>query len=449
MTDRPETYKAAEETAGLVVNDVELRRVDSRIQQRRGFDPCESMGLVPSEVLIGGLAASQGQTDVYLTSGEAESKEQKFIIPKHLEQAVKDLASSDYETSQKAMRDLAAKATLQELIDIRYKLPDLDVDQGLRLNLLIKDSVEKTWQKFSEDPKKFKPDVSDPKVLRALLTYLPKELEEECKNAYDEARKFLFETGAHTAKDYEKTAGKLERVAIFCRWVEQAAKSEGATADIKRLAADLDRSYTLNHVMTKLVEVHEKLAKPDAEYISDAKDVKEKTRQLHAQAARQTYLDLVESKKFGLLNYSFERQTLDFLKDKTVDDEVYAKTIKVLTDQAIKDDLGESWPNSGKTHLLALLGAAAGDAPAGKAKLLARQYDRLAADLETRVAKISDPQTRLGFQTGFIEQYISDGQLDKARLLLARAQKTVEALPKDEQKRSLDMLEKLNDKLKK
>ena len=181
--------------------------------------------------------------------------------------------------------------------------------------------------------------------------------------------------------------------------------------------------------------------------VSDAKDIKKETKQMHAEAARRTYLDLVKTKKFSLNSLDFWSQTLRFLTDKTTDHAVYAETIKALTDNVIKDEFTGYLIDNSRAHLLDLFGRTAKAVPAAKARLLNQPYDRIAADLERHIVKVSDPAKRLEFQTDLIEKYIDTDRFDKAKLLLAKAKETADLLPEDERKRQLKELKRLNDKL--
>jgi hypothetical protein len=447
MGDKPEASKIRPDQ--LHWNGLKLTTKDFAIKPPKDSHALvATLGLTLARELFGDTSKTGRPREQCASTSAEEGDKSKFTIPKRLEQAFKDLASRDYETHQKAMKDLAAKATLQELVAIRHKVPDLDVDQGLRLNLLIKASVEHTWQKeFSENPRKFAPNISDPQVLRALMTYLPKELEQDCRQVEKESWGFLYEKKVPTAKDYENAALKLERVAALCQWLDKAAKSDGATADLKRLSADFEQHFILNDAMTRLVEVHERLAKADPRLVSDAKDIKKETKQMHAEAARRTYLDLVKTKKFSLNSLDFWSQTLRFLTDKTTDHAVYAETIKALTDNVIKDEFTGYLIDNSRAHLLDLFGRTAKAVPAAKARLLNQPYDRIAADLERHIVKVSDPAKRLEFQTDLIEKYIDTDRFDKAKLLLAKAKETADLLPEDERKRQLKELKRLNDKL--
>src|SRR6516165_6158212 len=101
MGDKPEVRQPQPDQ--LNWDGLKLTAKDFAIKLPKDSDASvATLGLTLARELLGDASKPGRQREQYVSADVGEGDKSKFTIPKRLEQAVKDLASSDYKTAQKA-----------------------------------------------------------------------------------------------------------------------------------------------------------------------------------------------------------------------------------------------------------------------------------------------------------------------------------------------------------
>lgn len=438
MSDQAEFRQAKRSLSGININDLALglRGTDSKPDPHA--DLYQRMGLRTADSLLGLVSE--------------ESKYKKYSIPEPLVKAVTDLDDDDFDTRQRASRVLREKASLKDLVDIRYRVEDLTSEQRHRLNLLIQASAEKMWKDCDGDPRKLGKEVRDGKIAEALIAHAPPDLK-HCLETEREFREFM--STPHTVKEYRKALDKLGRIAVFTEMVEKSAAKDDAEKATKDLAASHKQRSIWHHAKAFAMDIDHQLANADSKHVVDSENISKEDRQRHAQSSRATYLEIIDSKKYDVFRNVFWQHTHQFLCDKTIDDKLYVDTVRKLTDKAISESFDHGPPGSNADSLFLLLGQCNEPLSKTKQKELDKQFERLSIVMEARLANIKDPEALLRHQKSLIEMYLRSRHREKsgekATAMFARAAKTIELLPKDqwnEELRALAELRKFGERLK-
>lgn len=425
MPDRPEIVRPESKASGLNINKLLLSLPGtSGNREEEAADFYRRIGLTPAEYLLGLVST--------------EEKEKKYSIPARLAQAVKDIDDYDEEKRKKATETLML-ASLKELVDIRYKAENLTQGRKIDLDKLIQAKAKERWKECGGDPRRLGREARDPKVAEALILCAPDELK-NCRDTEDEFWKFMFLSGPHTVRKYEIGLEKLERIAAFSEMVERVAASIDAGEKVMDIAAEHKKQSIWHHAKAFAMAIHSRLSNADPDLVSDAAELSKETREDDAKAARRTYLEIVDSKKFDIYKTVFWQHTSRFLDDKTIDDNLYVETVRKLADNAI--DTGKS--ESNVDCLFMLLGQSDGGTSKTKQKELDKQFERTSVVLEERLASIEEPEKLVRKQMGLIQAYLickqREKSLDKAKAMYARVLETIARLPEDQRQWELKLL---------
>ena len=252
MTDSPEIGRERGNTLGPDINDINdflLSLPSRRSRRKESKDVCERTGFTSAESLLGLVAT--------------EDKARKYSIPKHLAAAVEKLDDDNQDTREQGSRELKKEASLQELVDIRYKAEGITEEQKKRLNDLIKAKAEEKWKECGGDPRKLDRESRDPKMAEVLVAHAPAEYKYSLLQSYFECNSFVWTQTPFKVKDYDKaldkTLDKLACIAAFCEMVNRAARGDDAGKEVKEIASE-HRGREIWHQAT-LLEEHAKRLK--------------------------------------------------------------------------------------------------------------------------------------------------------------------------------------------
>ena len=399
LKDSPEGVRQQGIIPGLSMNDVDdlvLSLPSTTAKRQEALELCQRMGLRSPESLLGLVST--------------EEKTEKYSIPKDLAPAVDKLDSDDQETRDEGSRDLA-KASLRQLVDIRYRYEAITLEQRKRLNDLIKAKAEEKWKECGGDPRKLGKEFREGKLGQALILHAPDEL----KHSLDMDERFReFMRNPHTVDEYTKALEKLERIAAFSQMVQSATKDE-MQQDMRDLAWSHWGLKFTNEKWTETIKKQMKFV--------------------------EKFVDIVDRKKLDLRDDATRDHAEKFLDDDKVDDALFARTVGKLADRAIRY-AEESDDNLVFSFLL--LGRAFGRSKA-KEKELDEQFGRVAAALEKRIATIEDPEKLFNQQVWLMSGYCfykwRGNAIDRGKAVYASALKTVNRLPEDQREAKRKFLE--------
>jgi hypothetical protein len=361
-----------------------------------------------------------------LCADNAPAEMPRSEIPATLRGIVAGLDDDDFDTRQRASARLVKTATLNELTHILNKAEGLTHEQRSRLDRAIQKKAEEVWAQFIKDPKGSMPEARDPKVIEALIKAIPKELQ-DMLTVRPNSRDSHPEAGPRTATAHLEAVQGLERQAKycekFCEWLERAANVPG-TPQIAKDMAQFIRTRDGVGLWTDrkawAAEFHARVADADPKDITDAKNLDKATRDVHAKAFTDTYMELLKSGQATLVSDPFLLLTKRIVMDTTLDEKTYSDIQGKLSRMVLSaPSLGYSQART----LMEILGEARVAQPA-RQREINRWFDSLSADLEARVAQMRDLGQRFGTQDRIIDVYVATGRKDKAKAMLKTALET-------------------------
>lgn len=429
MTDRPEIVRPQSSGSGFNINDLVLSLPGTTGKRKESEEFYQRMGLGSPESLLGLVSA--------------DDKDKKYSVPKHLAEAVEKLDDDNQDTREQGSRELKKNASLKQLVDIRYNVEGITEEQRKRLNDLIKVKAEEKWKECGGDPRKLGKEFRDGKMAEVLVLHAPTELK-DCVDTDKEFKEFM--ATRHAAKDYEKRLDKLGRIAAFSEMVERVAAKDDAGKEVRDLATEHKKHSVWHHAKAFAMDIHRRLARPYSESVSDWDEIQRETRDAHAQAARRLYMEIIDSGKYSVGHEAFRDRTRRFLIDEDADNKLYAKTVEKLTGKVLAEPGDASSPLKQKNQidLMVLFGeilyGRGATAYGDKRDELGKQFERLSAAIEKRVASIKDPKERFTEERELIYTYMRIEHRLKANAMYKKALKTIELLPEKERKKELEDL---------